>query len=400
MKRLIIEFILGLLIFIILVIIVHFVSEEISKSIKKSSDDIEPIPPPIPPEPIPPEPTSSMILKYSVNTGDTIYLPLTTIGALGVEINWGDGSVERYTSAQSGVISHTYSTSGFKIVFIDGQLLSYGNNNNQNVINSNTKLIEVLDFGDIGIQSLSRAFYNAYNLVLLPNTIPNTVTNTSYLLFGATNFNSDITQWNTTNITNMSFMFSGASSFDQNINTSLDGTKWNVSNVTNMYAMLACRNFNQNLDRWNVSKVTNMEAMFQLNTKFNGNISTWDVSNVTNMGGMFQGAISFNRDLSLWDVSRVTGMGGIFQNATSFDQNLGGWNISSVASMINMFRGSGLSTENYSNILIGWAAQAPNIKSNVTLGANGIKYNLSAVSARAVLTSAPYNWIIIDAGLT
>jgi surface protein len=32
-------------------------------------------------------------------------------------------------------------------------------------------------------------------------------------------FNSDISLWNTSNVTNMSNMFNGATSFDQNINT-------------------------------------------------------------------------------------------------------------------------------------------------------------------------------------
>ena len=64
-----------------------------------------------------------------------------------------------------------------------------------------------------------------------------------------------------------------------------------------------------------------------------------------------------------------------------------------------MFDGSGLSTVNYNTLLNGWAAQAPNIQSNVKLGAQGIQYNIPvSQTAHDILTSPPYNWTIADGG--
>jgi hypothetical protein len=59
--------------------------------------------------------------------------------------------------------------------------------------------------------------------------------------------------------------------------------------------------------------------------------------------------------------------------------------------MVQMLDGSGLSTNTYSDTIIGWAAQTPN--NSVAFGASGLFYNQSAVEARGVLTST-YSWNI------
>ena len=55
-----------------------------------------------------------------------------------------------------------------------------------------------------------------------------------------------------------------------------------------------------------------------------------------------------------------------------------------------------ISIENYSNFLIALSQQP--LKPNVQLGVTQ-QYNASAVAARAILTSAPNNWTILDLGL-
>jgi len=78
-----------------------------------------------------------------------------------------------------------------------------------------------------------------------------------------TNFNSDISNWDTTNINNMASMFSGATQFNQPLNN------WNTSNVTYMSNMFRQANsFNQNITRdvtnnyWITNKVTNINSIF------------------------------------------------------------------------------------------------------------------------------------------
>jgi len=93
----------------------------------------------------------------------------------------------------------------------------------------------------------------------------------------------------------------------------------------------------------------------------------------------------------------------MFRNASSFNQDLGSWNISQLGSSIfpptaaQMFDGSGLSTTNYDNLLIGWASQAPSIQSGVTLGASGINRTSASATAYNTLTTT-YGWTINDAG--
>ena len=83
--------------------------------------------------------------------------------------------------------------------------------------------------------------------------------------------------------------------------------------------------FDSDLANWNVSNVIDMNSMFYGATAFNGNLSRWDVSSVADMNSMFDGATSFNGDLSIWDVSSVKDMTYMFRSSISFNQNLCGW---------------------------------------------------------------------------
>ena len=86
--------------------------------------------------------------------------------------------------------------------------------------------------------------------------------------------------------------------------------------------------FNRDISNWNTSNVTNMAFMFQNASSFNQDIGGWDVSNVTSMKIMFSGSASFNQDIGRWDVSNVTNMDNMFLRATSFNQDLSNWCVS------------------------------------------------------------------------
>lgn len=232
----------------------------------------------------------------------------------------------------------------------------------------------------------------------------------------ADSFNQDIGDWDVSNVTDMSWMFDGAKAFNQNINS------WNVSSVTDMSRMFSHTTdiFNQPLGNWNVSNVTNMNNMFSLAYFFNQDISSWDVSNVTNMTNMFREAITFNQDISGWNVSNVTDMSWIFYNADAFNQDISSWDlsnvtdmqlmfysadsfnqdvstwdVSNVTDMTSMFDNSGVSTDNYDNILIGWSSQT--LQSNVPFGADGLNYCWGANARQSLIDT--YGWIITDGGI-
>ena len=274
-----------------------------------------------------------LVFNTSYGEGNTVTLPLT--GETNVTIDWGDGHVEHIT--EPGLIHHTYQDAGRFTVRINGSLSHFGTGVNPypNV----EKLRRVESFGNLGLESLSGAFNQASLLVSLPDSLPASVTNLSWLFAGAEQFNLNIENWNTGNVTDMTGMFSGA------------------------------RSFNQPLGNWNVSNVTSMTAMFRNAQQFNQYIGSWETGRVTDMQEMFAGA-------------------------GSFDQPLGQWDISQVRHMEDMFRGGGLSEENYDNLLTGWTSLP--VRINVTFHAGESMYaSEAAFSARRNLKERN-RWTIFD----
>ena len=111
------------------------------------------------------------------------------------------------------------------------------------------------------------------------------------------------------NVTNMSLMFSGSQ-----FNGDISG--WNTGNVTNMNSMFSRSQFNRDISGWNTGNVTDMSEMFYM-SQFNGDISNWDTGNVTDMGMMFY-ELKFNGDISKWNTGNVTNMNHMFY----YSQNL------------------------------------------------------------------------------
>ena len=188
------------------------------------------------------------------------------------------------------------------------------------------------------------------------------------------------------NVTDMECMFYECSAFNQDIRG------WDVSKVTKMeYMFYNCSAFNQDISSWNVSSVTDMSGMFYECSAFNQDISGWNVSSVTDMSGMFADCSAFNQDISSWNVSKVTDMGGMFYECSTFNQNLGSWKLKECMAL--GLQNCGMSIENYSKSLIGWAAQA-DINENLLLRANNLHFNEAAKSAHTKLMKEKH-WSIL-----
>ncbi len=327
------------------------------------------------------------ITTWEVTPWDLDITIPTNGGGYNYTIDFGDGTVQNNVT---GDASHTYSTSGIYTISISGDFpqISFSNT----YYNDAQKIKSVEQWGDIQWNSMVYSFYNCRFLVINAIDAPDLsqVTNMSYMFYGASSFNGDISTWDVSNVTNMVNMFTNASSFNQPLNN------WDISGVTNMYGMFSkASSFNQPLNNWDISGVTNMGGMFYGASSFNEDISTWDVSNVTSMSEMFRGAVSFNQPLNNWDVSNVTELSNMFFNAVYFNQDLSSWNFNVNAYFDEIWQeggfiyNSGLDSANYTFLLERLAILG---LQNKTLVASGLFYCDS--SARDTLVNS-LNWNII-----
>jgi surface protein len=239
----------------------------------------------------------------------------------------------------------------------------------------------------------------------------------------ATSFNQDLGSWNVSKVTNMNTMFMLSTAFNNSGSSNINNWRpISCSNFSSMFQQVPA--FNQPIGNWPLSGSNiNMSYMFYLAEAFNQDLGSWDVSKVTSMAGMFYSATvfnnsgsnsinnwrplicsdfnnmfrgtAFNQPINNWPLSGSSiNMSYMFFQSTAFNQNLGSLSIKNVTNMGNMLDLCGMDKTNYSATLTGWASQAPNIQSNVPLGASGRQYDTPGSASRAILTSAPYNWTI------
>lgn len=123
-------------------------------------------------------------------------------------------------------------------------------------------------------------------------------------LFCHSQFNGDISQWNTANVTDMRNMF-----YDSRFNG--DISQWNVENVTDMSYMFSHSFFNGDIASWEVDSVKNMQGVFS-NSQFNGDISRWNLSSVEDISFMFSES-KFCGDITNWNVANVSNINRLFE---------------------------------------------------------------------------------------
>jgi surface protein len=251
---------------------------------------------------------------------------------------------------------------------------------------------------DSGVKTLS--YLGGNKVFTVPDQIPSSVTSLKNAFSSASNFNdTNVSNWNTFNVTDMSFVFYRAGKFDQSVDnwktdnvTSMEETfsealifdqplsKWETSNVVNMREMFASARkfsypvgnwkvhnvenfqgmffqawaFNQPLGEWKTYSATDMASMFSEASIFNQDISQWDTLDVTSMKSMFSSAKVFNQDISNWKTGKVKDMNGMFYRALAFDQEIKGWNTESVTDMNMMFA----ETTKFQRNISGWNVAA------------------------------------------
>ena len=180
----------------------------------------------------------AMIVEVRVSgSGAGLGASIYPFGATNIEVDWGDGSFESFTTA--GVKTHFYASSGTYSIKITGELEAFG----QVTTTNKDKVYDIKSWGDLGLTSLSNACRDMVNLTSIPQGLPKGVTATLGMFWGATSFNQDISGWDVSNVTDMIGMFNGATSFNQDL------SGWCVINIPT-----APTNFANSTPSWTLPK--------------------------------------------------------------------------------------------------------------------------------------------------
>jgi len=258
------------------------------------------------------------------------------------QINWGDGSAP--TTVKNGqTYSHSYGSGSYPLT-IDGTLQGLYRNTDTADTGANNCIKSVDHMGnDSGMTLLTGFLYNAKNVQSV-SAPPTTVTDYRKMFMGATSFNGDVSNWDTSKVTNFEGMFFNASSFNQPVNS------WKVGASSQFGDMFyGASQFNQDLNSWDMSQAQNMGGMFTKAASFNGDITSWSTPKATVMSSMFDGATVFNRDISNWNTAKVQNFSGMFTDAKAFNQPVGKWNTTSANQVGLMFMDASLFKQDLSS---------------------------------------------------
>lgn len=339
---------------------------------------------------IPVEPTATdstaFITSWRVEQGDTLVFPTRHGVNYNFTIEWGDGAIDTLSGLDPKP-EHVYADAGLYEVTIEGSFPAIYLFNTE----ERHKIREVKQWGNMPWQTLDYSFSDTDSLVISATDVPDLsrVTNMTAMFMGSTNFNSDISQWDVSNVVNMYYLFRGTA-FNQDI------SGWDVSNVRYMYGMFyEAADFNQDISGWDVSSVESFEFFLARATSFNQDLSGWNVSSAVTMNSMFNGVPQFNFDIADWDVSNVTSMTFMFANNDTIDVDVSGWDISNAQNVNNMFAYSTLSTERYDSLLVGWSQL--NLNSDLTFNAGDSHYSDAGATARQSIIDN-FGWTINDGG--
>jgi len=233
----------------------------------------------------------------------------------------------------------------------------------------------------------------------------NSVQDASAMFFNAEVFNQDLTNWFSTGALGSSSggigsMFAGASNFNGQV------LNWDTSNITLFnFVFNRASAFNQDLSSWDTSSGVAFVSTFNDATSFNQDLSSWDVSMGLFFDEMFKGATSFlGTGIDSWNTASASSFSSMFNGASAFNQNLYSWDISNLSNASDMLTGTAISNDNWDSLLIGWGyAQQANLNNNVTLSDVPAQHGPGFVNAifdklTDSVANGGYGWTILDQG--
>jgi hypothetical protein len=378
----------------------------------------------------PPTPDPDFVIRVKTdNAGtsnnDQFTLPTILVG-YDYTIDWGDSTVEDITTNTSQ--THTYPESGEYIIRISGTFPRIFFNNGGDKL----KLIETVNFGDVGWTNMGASFWGCANNVINANATGD-----------FTGVNSIQDAWRSNNLTFFPYLeFPNVTVirnawFDNDLTTfpSIDfplainvfGT-WR-GNKLDSFPLIDLSSAENLQDAWANNNLTSFPAIdlssgtiFQ-SAWFSNNLTTFPAIDMPN-GTIFQSAWANNNLTSFplinlssgtsfsiaWANNDLTSFPAIdMPNGTNFAfawfnngviTSFATRNFYAMTNGGSCFLGTTLPTEDYSDILV--TQRANNNNNNVTFHGGSSKYNVDGGVARAELTDAVadggQNWSITDGG--
>ena len=309
----------------------------------------------------------SLVLEYEVSANTQVKIPLDAHNDTdnNYSIDWGE------PVSDTTALTHTYTTSGTKTISISGKISSL-NYYTYNPVNA-SKLTKCIQFGDVDLKKIN--FGRCSVLLFVPDTLPTSITDVSYMFYAALIFDQNLSSWDMSHVENMSFMFAGVSANTVIYNNNDAPLEWgaigSTSGVT-LSNMFKYSKFNQNISSWDTTNVSSMINMFYYSAFNNGGVAltwnypigntlnvslssmfehaqlfnqtiTWNTENVTSMNNLFCSATAFNNGATnefiplIWNTENVVYMSNMFDHASSFNQDISSWNVSNVNTFRYMF---------------------------------------------------------------
>ena len=193
----------------------------------------------------------------------------------------------------------------------DGQMLTiYIYGNAEMLIFNSPFLVEVVSYGLFTPKRI--IFRQCDSLIKVPNYLPQSVTDTSYMFASSRQFNQHL-EYEMTNVTKVIGMFSGCINYDQPVT-------FDIIKVTDTsFMFLNCISYNKRVNLYS-QKLLSTRSMFDGCSEFNSAVII-DTSKVTNMSNMFRNCTKFNQQL-YFDTSNVDNFYHMLIGCTSFTKNL------------------------------------------------------------------------------
>jgi len=318
--------------------------------------------------------------NYIVGSNDYT-LGVDASGTYDFTVNWGDGQSDVITSPTQPEITHSYSSSGVRLITITPNTAysvdhwSFGRRSSS--VTARLALTDVIFFGDIKFYANEDIFFlcENFNTVSNRSDAPNFQNRDIIDKFFfknkslGTTIEPDFSGWGTFTGTGYKFMYGDAvtpyGSSRVNVNFSFTPTSLEDS----FYRQEL---FNSPLSNWTVSSCDNFNQTFAFAAVFNRPLNwtfSTDASVDVSAVAMFNEALAFNQDISSWDTSRFTDTSQMFKCSfpSAFNQDISSWNTDSITNASSMFQGASAFTSDLSNwFSSGSLANAVNLSGGIT----------------------------------